>query len=174
MEATPQGNETKPSKLAVKAEKNTLGWAGFIVTIGILLYQIYVHGFPLFDYYIPAVISGDFFLNFSTTDPLYGALFKTVFALGTLNDVFLAVILPVTLVFLLLRKRSTPTLLMIFVAFAGLFSLFVSLILSNLLPVEVSQVTLFYNIQSAVFLAVDILLFFFYMKSKKFRMLFKK
>lgn len=172
MVATPQGNGMKPVRLAIRKEKNTLGWAGFIVTIGILLYQIYVHGLPIFNYYIPAIISGDFIQNFTSTDPSYGALYKTVFALGTFNDFFLAILLVITLVFMILRKRSTPTLLLIFVGFAGVYSLVVSLVMTNLLPKGVFDISLLYNIQSAVFLVVDTLLFFFYLKSRKFKQIF--
>jgi hypothetical protein len=62
----------------------------------------------------------------------------------------------------------------IFVAFSGLFTLAVGIVMQNLLPADVSGMTAGYNIESAIYLAADVLLFFFYLKSRKFRTLFTR
>lgn len=173
MEPTPQRNEPAPSEPAARTGKNYLGWAAFIVTIGVIFQQFYTHGYQIISYYIPGFFNGHY-LSIFTDNPQFGPLFKTVTALWTFNDFFITALLAVTLVFLIMRKKITTTLLLVFVSFSGLFTLIVGILLQNLLPSDLSGMTLGYNIESAAYLAADVLLFFFYLKSRKFKELFKK
>lgn len=171
MEITPRGNETKP---ATQPQKNFFGWAAFIVTVGIILQQLYTHAPGLFTYYIPGFIDGSFWKNFTSADPLYGPLYRAVTALWTFNDFFITALLIAALVLLILRRKAVVKLLLVFVAYSGLFTLAVGIVMQNQLPEAVSGMTLAYNLESAAYLAADILLFIFYLKSRKFKALFMR
>lgn len=154
-----------------RQNRNIFGWAGFIVSIGVLLEQIYMHGVSLVTYFIPYVFSGRLSRFLSSTDPLNPLLFKIIFVLELVMSVFFFAYPFSILVCLIIRKKFVPRLLVIFAAIAGIYNI-LHIILLNILPDEVKRTLSFNTVESFVFIGIDILLFLYYLASKRFRSLF--
>jgi hypothetical protein len=168
METNPAGNETRLDGPTKKTWKDYIGWAGFIVTAGILLEQIYVHSTGL--WYICFDPNLPFFSIFS--DPQYSLLYQITTVFDILRDVFFALYPLGALVLLLLRKKAVPGLLVVFAIVASCTNTATE-ILYNMLAVEYNQ-AVYVSLMSVVYLAIDIALVFYYSKSKRFQALFVK
>jgi hypothetical protein len=166
METNPAGNIMKPAGPLHKTWKDYIGWAGFVVTAGILLEQAYMHSTGL--WYI--FYNTDIPLNSIFSDPQYSLLYRITTIFGVLTCVFFALYPLVALVLLLLRKKAVPGLLVIFAAVAACTNTATE-VLYNLLAAEYKQ-AVYVSLSSVVYLAIDILLILFYLKSKRFKALF--
>lgn len=168
METNPAGNETRPAELPKRTWKDYIGWAGFIVTAGILIQQIYIHadGFWYFCFG-----EGRQYLG-ALGDPQYSLLYHITTVFDFLTDTFFTLYPLLILVLLLLRKKIVPKLLVVFAAVA-LFTNIATDILYSLLAAEY-EVAYYIDFTSVVYLAIDIALVLFYAKSKRFKDLFVK
>jgi hypothetical protein len=160
---------------AGKTQKNVIGWIGFIVSIGVLLEQIYLHGVDLVTYYIPLLFNGRLAHFFTTLDPPLNILYKISGTLEIVNNLFFVVYSIVVLVLLFLRKKVVPRLLLIYVAIAGI----VNILFMVFGAVQTPAVQAFVgytgvSIEPILYLAADVLLFLYYLLSKRFRQLFTR
>lgn len=164
-------NESGTAIAQSKPKKNIIGWAGFIVTIGILLEQIYTHGVTL-THFISLVFSGRLagFLRLDPFDPSF-YMFSNVIEL--VNAVFFFIYPVIILIFLFMRKKFVPRLLVIFAAVAGVYNI-VHIIMLEIAPEELKAILYINIIDYVVFIVVDILLLLYFFLSKRFRSLFTR
>ena len=165
MDTNPAGSGAQSAVALRKTWKDNIGWAGFVVTAGILIQQVYMHGSgvwwffmdgasPLSELYRKSVPRLLFVLI------IYWIVKALVFTLYSL----------VMMAFLFLRKKAVPGLLMGY-ASAAIFANIGMEVLNNLfmamigVPLKVKAVTV-------VSLAAAILMIVFWAKSKRFRALF--
>jgi hypothetical protein len=168
MEAKPAGNETKPAEPQRKTWKDYIGWAGFVVTAGILLQQIYIHGTGL--WYIcfdPSVPLTNIF-----SDPKYTLLYRITTVFDIFTYTFFSFFTLAALVLMVLRKKVVPRLLTIF-ALVAICTNTAMEVLYNLLAAQYNN-PVYVSYMTVVYLAIDIALVFFYSKSKRFKSLFIK
>ncbi len=151
--------------------KENIGWMGMVVTVGVMVQQVWSHFDSLAQYYVPKILSGRFFEILGSADPLYTPLFKFVYPLELVDTLFFFVFAIVALIQLLRRKAGVPGMLMVYMLIAGCYNV-VHTGLACLLPPDLGMATPMYIVESAVFLAIDVLLYLFYRKSKTFRELF--
>jgi hypothetical protein len=168
METNPAGNEARLAESSKKTWKDYIGWAGFVVTAGILLEQIYVHSTGL--WYICFDPNLQLISIFS--DPQYSLLYRITTVFDILRDVFFALYPLGALVLLLLRKKAVPGLLVVFAIVAACTNTATE-VLYNILAAEYNQ-AVYVSLMSVVYLAIDITLVFYYSKSKRFHALFVK
>lgn len=166
--------ETIPSenRPVVKTSwKENIGWMGMVVTVGVLVQQVWSHYDSLAQYYVPKIFSGRFFEILGSADPLYTPLFKFVYVLEMVDTVFFLAAAVFALIQLIRRKMSIPKILSIYMLIAGAYNI-VDHVLIYLLPPELEMVSMMYTLECLGFLVVDILLYLFYKKSKTFQALF--
>lgn len=164
------GIREEPRPQAGKPPFNIVGWSGFIVTVGILLHQIYTFGVSVFTVHLPGLLDGRTPGVLLSADPGYGPLYRITYALVVLAAFFFLVYPLVTLPFVCLRKKAALKLLTAFAAAALANNAVVNLLLSSLLGWNTPQ----YLIECSAYIAVNILMIVFYRKSKGFRALFTR
>ena len=151
-----------------KSWKGYIGWAGFVVTIGVLLQQIYMHGSTLWYYISKAGIQIFGFMG----DPQYSTLFRVTSIFGMVNTLVFFALPLVILALLAFRKRIVPKLLVIFACVAIFFNI-VNVVLNFMLAAEYGDAASLHA-TTVVFFAVDIILLLYYILSARFKAIFSK
>jgi len=151
--------------------KKNIGWMGMVVTVGVMVQQVWSHFDSLAQYYVPKILNGRFFEILHSADPLHTPLFKFVYPLELANTLFFVVFAIIALIQLLRRKASVPKMLSVYMLIAGCYNV-VHTGLVYLLPAELDMVTPMYTVECAIFLAINVLLYLFYRKSITFKALF--
>ncbi len=166
MVTKPAGNETKPAESEHKTWKDYIGWAGFVVTAGILLEQMYIHGTGLWSIcFEPGMPLISIF-----SDPKYTLLYRITTVFDILTYTFFSFFTLGTLVLMVLRKKVVPRLLIIFALVAFCTNTTME-VLYNLLAAQYND-PVYVSFMTIVYLAIDIALALFYSKSKRFKALF--
>ena len=167
METNPAG-DIRPAEAAKKTWKDYIGWAGFVVTAGVLLQQIIIHGDGLWYLIFGEGVKYLCVLG----DPAYSFLYHLTTVFDLLTVAFFTLFPALVLVLMLFRKKAVPGLLVVFAA-AAIFTNTVGQVLYTLLAAEGNKAYPI-TLTDVVYLLIDIALVFFYVKSKRFRALFIK
>lgn len=175
METNPAGNDLQSVDTPKKPSLAWFGWAGFVVTIGVLLHQIWNHGEELATYFLPITFNGD--LAAFLDSAKFNTLFKFTHMLEFANALFIAGFAVVILVLLALRRKSVPKLLVIFIAVAGCYNIVLVALLALqpaafLQSINVNLLT--YSLESLAYLVIDVILLIYYLRCRQFRVLFVK
>jgi hypothetical protein len=168
MEISPEAKDANAVKPEKKSWKDYIRWAGFIVTIGVLLHKIYSHGVWVVYY-----IFGEGRQVFGHIgDPQYSTLFKATSTFGMLDMLVFFALSAVILALLAFRKKIVPKLLVIFTSAAIFFTVALE-VLYFLLAAEFKEMASL-RLNTVVFVAIDIVLLVYYIKSAGFKAIFNK
>jgi hypothetical protein len=168
METVSKEKKDRDAKLSWK---ENIGWIGMIVTVGIMVQQLWSHFDSLAQYYVPKILDGRLFEILGSADPMFTPLFKFVYPLEFADSLFFFGFAIIALIQLLRRKAGVPRMLSVYMLIAGCYNVG-HLVLVYLLPPELEMVTVLYTVECIIFLAVNTLLYLFYRKSNTFKALF--
>ncbi len=156
-----------------RPKPNVVGWTGFIVTVGILLEQIYMHGVSLVTDWIPIVFSDRLGKFLNSTNPLYSPSFRFEQMLDLVNTVCFFIYTVMVLIFLSFRKKVVPKLLVIYAAIALVVNI-TETVLLHIQP-EALKASLDLNLLvSIIFIGINVLMILYYLLSKRFRAIFTR